>query len=501
VTERRELDLLLRTADAAPTSVAVRLGDRALTYAALRGAAAHEAARLRELGIGPRDVVALLMDNALEFVAGYFAVHWLGAVAMPLNPKEPAERLRYCLEQASARAALVRTLAEVPRMGLDGLPGMAWLPVELDSAGSDERRFAVPPVVSSGEDELALIMFTTGTTGAPKGVKLSHVNTLAAMRGIVAFMGMARAPIEVLPTPLYHSFGLARMRAVLHCAGTLVLERGFLFPARLLDTVAAHRATGFCSVPAGWEILLAAGPERLRERFRSVRYVEIGSAPMSADRKRQLIELLPQARICMHYGLTEASRSIFMEFHAEADNLETLGRPLPGVEVSIRDDHGRPAPDGEEGEICVRGRTVFAGYLGDDSATAAAFFGPWLRTGDLGRRSSDGRFYLSGRLKELINLGGTKVSPIEIERVLNACPGVKESAVIGVVGGAITGEEIHAFVVPGGSELSAESIRAFVANRLEPLRRPAQIHFVAELPKTSSGKLQRLKLGEALGRR
>jgi len=501
VTERRELDLLLRGAKEAPTAVAVRLGKQALTYEELRRAAAHEAGRLRALGVGAGDAVALLMDNALEFVAGYFAIHWLGAVAMPLNPKEPAERLRYCLELARANAVVVRTLAEASRTGLDKLPGLAWLPVDLDSERQRDGTVELSPVGSTADDELALIVFTTGTTGSPKGVKLSHRNTLAAMRGIVAFMGMERGPVEVLPTPLYHSFGLARMRAVFHCLGTLVLERGFLFPARLFDSVTAHRANGFCSVPAGWEILITAGKERLRESFRSVRYVEIGSAAMTTARKRELIELLPQARICMHYGLTEASRSLFMEFHAEADDLETIGRPLPGVEVSIRDESGRLLPDGAEGEICVNGPTVFAGYLADEAATVAAFFGPWLRTGDLGRRRPDGRFYLSGRLKELINLGGFKVSPIEIERVLDACPGVRESAVIGVVGGAVTGEEIHAFVVPESAELSVESVRDFVATRLEPLRRPARIHVIAELPKTGSGKLQRLKLGEALRRR
>ena len=236
----------------------------------------------------------------------------------------------------------------------------------------------------------------------------------------------------------------------------------------------------------------------MRAAFRSIRYVEIGSAAMRPDRKRRLMELLPQARLCMHYGLTEASRAAFMELHAEAADLETVGRPLPGVELSIRDGAGRPVADGTEGEICVAGPIVFAGYLGDAAATAEAFFGPWMRTGDLGRRAADGRFYLTGRLKELINLGGTKVSPLDIEQALDACPGVRETAVIGVAGGGVTGEEIHAFVVAAEPGLAVEAVRAFAAARLDPLHRPARIHLVDELPRTASGKLQRLRLRDTL---
>lgn len=492
----RELDILLNSARATPEGVALRSGERSHTYSDLRAAAALVASLLRRNGAEPGDVIALLMENSPEFVAGYFGIRWLGGVAMPLNPKEPTERLRYCLAHASSTLVLLRSEADANRVRRDD-PQTACLSLEgiLDGQGNSND---LPPPRDENEDAVALIMFTTGTTGAPKGVLLRDSNVMAAMRGIQAFMRVPAQPIEVLPMPLYHSFGLARMRGVLALGGTLVLERGLMFPAAILDSVERYRATGIGSVPAGWDLLLGRGSESLRQAFRSVRYVEIGSAPMPIDRKRELMALLPHASICMHYGLTEASRSAFMEFHADADDLTTIGKPLPGVEVTIRDDAGAELPDGLEGEICVKGPTVFAGYLGDEAATAAAFFGPWLRTGDVGRRKPSGRLYLTGRVKELINLGGSKISPLEIEQVLDSCPGVRESAVIGVTGSGTAGEVIHAFVVPSAELLAADVVREFAASRLDPQRRPAKIHLVDALPKSGSGKLLRRELRSKL---
>ena len=494
--ERREIDLLLMAAQATPDTVAVRFAAQALTYAELRGLVARSAYGLAQAGVARGDVVALLIENSVDFVVGYFAVQWLAGVCMPLNPKDAPERLQYCIDRARAGTALVAKSADALKAPLPSLQRVTLHALDLDKlAGAGQPQAALAP----GASDRAVIMFTTGTTGAPKGVELRHQNTLAAMRGIKAFMQVPQGTVEVVPTPLYHSFGLARMRVVFSSCGTLVLARGFLFPASVLQLVERFAATGFASVPAGWDILLTVGADRFRQAFSSVRYAEIGSAAMSAQRKRELMELLPDTRICVHYGLTEASRSTFMELHQSADDVESIGSALQGVEVSIRDNTGAAVDPGSEGEICVRGPTVFAGYLGDEEGTAAAFFGPWFRTGDLGRADAAGRFWLSGRLKELINLGGSKISPIEVERVLDACPGVKESAVIGIAGGRFSAELMHAFVVPSTPDgCTIETLREFASARLDPLRRPAHWHIVHSLPKTDSGKLQRLRLRDDL---
>lgn len=505
MTERREIDVVLRAAERAGGRVALRAGHRALTYGALADACGRVAASLGAAGLGRGDTVGVVMENAPEFVIAYYGAQWAGATLMPLNPRAGAVALRGLLERSRARALLVRGPEQATRLvGPEGLAGRVVFAFEPGGEAEGVRpalaAIPAPAPPGGGAHDISLVMFTTGTTGEAKGVLLRHANTLSAMHGILDFMRMHDGVIEVLPIPLYHSFGLARMRAVFWCLGTLVLANGFVFPSRLYDLVEEHRAQGFAAVPAGWEILLRGDRARMRHAFRSLEYVEIGSAPMSLDHKRALMDVLPKARICMHYGLTEASRSTFMDFHADADDLETIGRPLRDVEVTVRDERGEPVAEGHDGELCVKGPTVFAGYLGDARATDEALRGGWLRTGDIGRRGPDGRFHLAGRLKELINLGGSKVSPLEIERVLNACPGVLESAVVGVpTPRAVTGEEIRAFVVPRpGSPLCAADVLGFAASRLEPLRRPVVVSIVSALPKTESGKLRRRELSHDL---
>jgi long-chain acyl-CoA synthetase len=506
MTGRTEIEMLLMAASAVPDRVAVRFRDLVLTYQDLVAVCGRVARSLTDAGVTRDDVVAILLENGPDFIAAYFGAQWVGATAMPLNPREQPKRIAHCLARAQARALIVGD--ERPLAPLAGTPGAQpdrqVLAFEPSGSGVCHPALAAgpaPPVCVVGEDDVSVIMFTTGTTGESKGVKLRHRNTLAATRGIVEFLRMEDGVVEVLPTPLYHSFGLGRMRSVLACRGTLVLARGFVFPARLMGLVEGSKATGFASVPAGWELLLRTDTDRVGQAFRSLRYVEIGSAPMARRTKETLLNLLPDTRICMHYGLTEASRTTFMEFHESASDLDTIGTPLKGVEVSIRDGAGAPLPDASEGEICVRGATVFGGYVDGADATHEAFFGDWFRTGDLGRRGQTGRLYLSGRLKDVINLAGLKVSPREIEEVLDGCTGVQESAVVGVPTEGVTGEAIHAFVVPTAPDaVRPERLLAFAARYLEPGRRPLAVHLVTSLPKTESGKLQRAVLRELLQR-
>lgn len=487
-----EVDLVLAGAEATPDRIAVRMGAEALTYARLADDAARVAGGLRAAGVEGRERVGLLLDSSPDFVRAYFGIQWYGAVVLPLSPREPARAVR-CLGRAGVRTVIARSEATRELLATCAPTVPRVLPLH--------TLLATPPLSTphcADLEDVSVIVFTTGTTAVPKGVVLRHRNTLAAMHGIVDVMGLEEGVIEVMPMPLHLSFGLARLRCVLARRGTLVLAAGVVFPRQVFDLVRSTGAHGFAAVPAAWEILLGGGAETLAQAFSGLAHAELGSAPMPAGRKRELAARLPTTRLWMHYGLTEASRSTFMEFHADGDALDTIGRPLSGVRVSIRDEQGAAVEPGGSGEICIAGPTVFAGYMDDPEATAAAFWGPWFRTGDLGRQAPDGRFYLTGRIKELINLGGTKVSPSEIEQVLDACPGVAESAVVGVPRcQAVTGEEIHAFVVTrAGAPLEPADVLAFVSERLDPLRRPVQVHLVPTLPRTPSGKIQRLALRE-----
>lgn len=477
-----------------------------MTYGELVQSAKALAGNLACAGIGRGDTVGVLMEHSVDSVIAYYGAQWVGAIVMPLNAKSEPAVVKSSMQRTGARALLVRNGSQARRFGANVVSGGYRLfafekpPVPASHWGYALSESAAGDPAPCGGNDISLVLFTTGTTGSPKGVLLSHSNVLAATAGIVDFMQIPEETVEVVPAPLYHSFGLARMRTVFSCRGTLILTNGFTFPRLIYDAVERYRADGFASVSAGWEILLRADRARMQHAFRSLCYAEIGSAPLRLEQKLEILRMLPRARVCMHYGLTEASRSMFCEFHEAADDLTTIGRPLKGVEASIRDARGRQLKDGKDGEICIKGPTVFVGYLNDPEATKEAFFGDWLRTGDIGRRAANGAYYLTGRIKELINLGGTKVSPLDIESVLNICPGVLESAVVGVPSRRdVTGEQIHAFVVAEAeAKLNPDDVIRFAAKRLEPLLRPTFVSVVRQLPKTASGKIQRMELRRSI---
>ena len=208
------------------------------------------------------------------------------------------------------------------------------------------------------------------------------------------------------------------------------------------------------------------------------------------------MELLPKTRICMHYGLTEASRSAFMEFHAEADNLMTAGQASPGVEIGIFSQEGKRLDIGEEGEVCVKGDHVCCNYWNETPERFANdFYDGYFRTGDAGTMNENGYIYLKSRIKEMINVGGKKVSPMEVEDILNTIPGIEESACVGIPDpGGVMGEVVKAYIVCNDEKLTDKEIIAQLMPKLELYKLPVQIERIKEIPKTSSGKIQRLKL-------
>ena len=434
---------------------------------------------------GERVLVAA--EKTREFLFAYFGAHLAGLVAVPLDPECNPERLAGIASFTEARFVcgnfvhgdVVAKLSRIsPRSALVG--------------GEDEFR---ENVVS--EQALADIVFTTGTTGAPKGVCLTQVNLSAAARHINDFVGTEGNDTEVVALPICHSFGLGRVRCLLSVGATVVFVNGFAAVKKLFRALDQNRATGFAMVPASWAYLKKMSGERIAEFGKTLRYVEIGSAPMPTEDKRLLMRLLPNTRICMHYGLTEASRSAFCEFHECAENLETIGRAAPHVAIAVFDENGVPVPAGTPGEICVRGEHVSPGYWRDENPGAHCFEGGFFRTGDLGCENADGTFSLVGRIKEIVNVGGKKVSPQEVEEALNSLPEIAESACVGVPDpSGMLGEALKACLVPAPGFYDAAfpsdaELRARLAPLLETFKIPSIFVRVPAIPKTASGKLQR----------
>lgn len=423
-----------------PGKVALISGETKVTYCELWEHCCELAQSLQEDATfhhGKR--IILSAAGNIDFVYQYFGTHIAGGICVPIDPDTKPARREYIEHVIS-----------------EGIPSL----------------------------EMADVLFTTGTTGAPKGVVLTHQNLAAAARNINEYIGNTEDDTELLALPVSHSFGLGRLRCVLSKGGTIVLLGSFANVKRFFIAMETNHVTGFGMVPASWQFLKRMSRDKIRNYADQLHYIEIGSSFMPIEEKQLLIEWLPTTRICMHYGLTEASRSAFMEFHEYANNLSSIGKPAPHTDIQIID-----------GEICVKGEHVTQSYWHESPERIAQdFHGDYFRTGDSGWKDENGDIYIKGRIKEMINVGGEKVSPMEVEDCLNAIPQILESACC-ALHDEVMGEVVEAFVVEK-EPISDKEIMDIIRPQLENYKWPKKIVRVDAIPKTSSGKIQRLQLKE-----
>jgi long-chain acyl-CoA synthetase len=432
--------------------------DTVHTYGAVHAAAHHVAAHLHAAGLQPGDRVLLTAPNSADFVAKYLGILLTGAVAVLADHTTPPDRLEHI--RSHSGAALTLTTEPLPAS-----PG-----------------FAGPAPDTSA----ALIIYTSGTTGSPKGVVLTHANLCHTVDAIRHWAKVASGERELLTLPLTHLFGLAHLHLHWTLGGTVVLDEGLRDIPRFLRRMSAHAITCLAGTPDGFRLLLDGHAERLRAAATTLRYVVINSAPLPAADATRLTGLLPHVRCYTYYGLTEASRSTWLNLNENPERAGTAGRPAPGCELVV----GHPgAPRvGEEGEIFIRGPHVTPGYW---PLSSGPFAGGWLPTGDLGILDAGGFLTWTGRIAQQINVAGLKVSPATVESVLHRHPAVTDCAVTGMPS-PTTGEQVIAFVTTGlpPSPALAITIRRFCAAHLQPHETPRRVEFVPHIPRTPSGKVR-----------
>ena len=429
------------------------------------------------------DNIILAANKKSGFIFSYFAIHLIGAKVVPIDEKIEVDRLNYVLEET------------VPKLiiGLENKTNNINI-VCFDKI-NDLEKSKIPNSVNFQKIEYESdIMFTTGTTGIPKGVILTNKNIIESANNINSFIGNNSDDIELLAMPISHSFGLARLRCVFLAGGSLVLLPSIVNMKRMFRMFDEHNITGFSMVPSAWFYIKKMTGKRLAHYSNKLNYVELGSAYMSAEEKGVLSEMLPKTRLCMHYGLTEASRSTFLEFNTEKSFLDTIGKPSPNVSVNIFDKDGNKMLSGKEGEICIKGNHVSKKYLNDFKSDY--FYGDFFRTGDIGLFNSKGYLIYKGRLNEIINVGGKNVSPIEVENKIKEFDNEIEVVCVGVSDkNGVMGEVIKAFIVSSKSNtVDFEKLDFHLRNNLENHKIPVEYESITEIPKTSSGKIQRQKL-------
>ncbi len=475
-----------------PSHAALVTRSLTLTYAQLWRGAVCAAQWLQGRGVAPGHRVAVTGTDEAWFPVLYLGIHLARAAVIPLDPRLPSQVREDLLAMAEPHLLLDKALLAALRPAL-----------EAQMAAPPDASPAQWPVLP-GAGDIADILFTSGSTGRPKGVVLTHANLVAAARNINAFIGNGASDREVVTVPLNHSFGLGRLRCSFLAGGTLILVPGLNFPALIYKALAEHAATGLACVPAGAAVLLKPGPEHLATAGRSLRFVELGSAPMEPAMKQALMDALPQARLCMHYGLTEASRSAFIEFHADAGRLASVGRASPNVQIQICDDAGTALEAGQTGRIRVKADTVMREYWRDPERSARVLDPQgWLDTGDIGWLDGAGYLFLAGRKDDLINVGGKKVYPPQVEGSLALHPDVLDCMCVGAPDpDGVLGEIPVAYVIARHAATpDAEVLMKFAAQRLEPHAVPRRIRFVEQLPRSASGKPMRsvLRTRESAG--
>lgn len=478
----------------------VKDGRRA-TYGELGQAVAAVAALLADLGIGPGERLALLMANAPGYLSACFGALAAGAVVVPLNPASRAREVARTVSHCGAKALIVeRNYPDLSTLD-DLLPGVLIRgidPEELDWAGPGCGKLR-PRAAEAGEP--AMILYTSGTTGEPKGVTLSHGNLLNNGRAITEYLKLGPDDSIVSVLPFHYSYGNSVLHTHMAVGAKLVIENGMRYPARVLGLMESERVSGFSGVPSTYALLMS----RCRPadyRLDALRYLTQAGGAMAPALAQQVGTAFPQAELFVMYGQTEATaRLTYLPPAQLASKPGSVGVPVRGVRIDIRNDAGMSLPSGLSGEVWVRGRNIMLGYWRDPNKTAEVISGGWLRTGDLGYRDRDGYLFLQGRRDDIIKSGAHRISPYEIEEVISQLPQVEEVAVTGV-DDEILGQVVKAVIVPKpGAAIDSRAVCRHCLERLPPFKVPKQVEFVAALPKTASGKVKRFLLGDSNGGR
>jgi long-chain acyl-CoA synthetase len=476
-----------------PDRTALLFGAGRFTFAELDREAGRVAAGLARLGLRPGERACLHIGNRPEFVLAYFGCQKLGVTPVALNVAYVRDELAYIIRDSEAAAVV------------SGPPFAAQLPPAAETASVRVRvgtgepgapafgaLLADPPLRArdADRDDVAAVLYTSATTGRPKGVMLTHANVVSNTHATVHHLGMTPDDRGLCALPLFHCFGQNFiMNALVAAGGTLVLHERFV-PADFAAAIARHRVTILYAVPTMYIVLLAGG--LAAHDLSSLRLAFSAAAMLPGDVEQRWTAAtgLP---ISQGYGLTECSPFATYN-HERAHRPGSVGTPIENVEVRVVDEHDREVPDGTLGEIVIRGPNVMQGYLGKPEDTAWTLRGGWLHSGDIGHRDADGYFHVVDRVKDMINVAGFKVFPREVEEVLFEHPSVAEAAVLGRPDPE-KGEVVRACVVlrPGLSA-TAEELIEVCRGRVAPYKVPVVVEFLPALPKSPTGKILKKNL-------
>lgn len=470
-----------------PARCAVKYRGEDISYASFDHRIRRVAGWLAARGIGADDVVAVLMLNSAAFLELVFAASHIGAVILPINYRLSADEVGYIVGNSGAR--LLVADEELAAIAAGEAPLVLLNEAAQASLTHLAHDAAPAPIHPRRPQDLMRLMYTSGTTDRPKGVMLSYENMYWKSADQTLVLGVNAETRLLVVGPLYHVGALDLPGiAVLWHGGMLSVHRSFS-PDAALAAIETERLTAAWLAPVMTTALLAY-PDRDRYDLSSLRWAIGGGEKTPEQRIRAFSGLFKSARYIDAYGLTETvGGDTFMEAGREIVKIGSTGRPVPHVEIEIRDDHGNPLARGEDGEICLRGPKVTKGYWKDPEKTAAAFFGDWLRSGDIGHLDAEGFLYLTDRKKDLIISGGENIASSEVERVIYDLPEVREVAVIGLPDARWGEKPVAVVVLADNTVLDLPALAAHCRRQLAGFKVPRALVIRDSLPRNPSGKV------------
>jgi fatty-acyl-CoA synthase len=499
------VDHVGRHAYAIPDQVAIRFEDRSITWSDLNDRIHRVAAGLVAHGVGKGDRIAILMTNRPEFVEVALAANAIGAIGVPLNFRLAPEEAAYILSHSAAKVVvtdrLLAPLAAAAGAAAQPAPGLTVVvgaDPTADGVVSYDSLVATPaelPYTPIDERDVALIMYTSGTTGRPKGAMLTHLNLL--MQSITA-LRVARSygeTVGLVNVPLFHIAGIGGMPSAMMTGSRVVIMPTAPFDAKTtLDVVEREGVTSLFLVPAQWQVLCADPTST--SRCRSLRTISWGAAPATVSLLQDMAKTFPYAEIISLFGQTEMSPvTTALPSEEAVRKIGSVGKPVPTIVARVVDENMNDVMPGEVGEIVYRGPTLMAGYWNDPEATAAAYEGGWFHSGDLVRADDEGFLYVVDRKKDMIISGGENIYCAEVENVLASHPGVLDVAVIGAKHDR-WGETPVAVVVPAdpASPPTLEDLVDFTRDKLASYKKPTILVVTNELPRNAAGKVVKHEL-------
>lgn len=484
---------LQESARAFPEKVFVTDKGSAHTYSDIYRQALFLAGFLFRSGVQTGDRILIYLDNSAGYVIAYFAVMLLNAIAVPLNKNLAAETVRHIAAETEPFRIVTNSIYK--KRFEEGLAGFAdHFIVDLDNLPGEEHTTGSELAERlSGDDELpALILYTSGTTKMPKGVTLTHKNLTANTEAIIVYLGLTEKDSLVAVVDFSYSYGNSLLLTHTKAGGKIIIENRSAYPIKVIEQLEASRASGFSTVGSYLSILLKQGALR-PHHLQRLRYITFAGESTSSADLIKLKEMAEHLKIFTMYGQTEATaRLSYLEPDLLFEKTGSVGKGVQGVVLRVVTEDGTEVQPGEIGEIVASGDSIMKGYWNNEAATKEVIKNGWLHTGDLAVTDEDGYIYVKGRKDDIIKHLGHRISPVEIEAVINCCEGVLESAVVGAVDQGRT--QIIAFVVTENNALSVDALDAHLKKLLPGFKRPHQYAFIDKLPRTSNGKIKRSDL-------